>query len=65
MLCPLLTIFVFYYCTVVSVDPNPISAYYISTINCSLCFLICVLFNEVWIISFSVFAPFQVVFIWY
>jgi hypothetical protein len=56
-ICPFITAFAFYYCSVVRLDHENITQEFSVTIIMCASFFLLVFFNEVWLISTAVFGP--------
>ena len=63
-ICPLLTSYIFYYLAFVDYDATDTSIFYILCIGITVSFFLLVVFNEVWLMSTGVYAPFFVYFMW-
>jgi len=62
--CPLLTIYVFYYLTFVDYDGVNTSIFYTLVIGITVSFFLLVIFTETWLISSGVYSPMLVYFMW-
>lgn len=56
-MCPVLTVFGFYYFAVIDYDGSVVSIYYTLIVGITSTFFILVVFNESWILSSIVYAP--------
>ena len=62
--CPLLTIYVFYYLAFVDYDGVNTSIFYTLVIGITVSFFLLVIFTETWLMSTGVYAPMLVYFMW-
>jgi hypothetical protein len=62
--CPALTSLCFYYFAVIDFDPEKTTIYYTMVIGISLGYFILITFNEVWLISCTVYTPMLAYYMW-
>jgi hypothetical protein len=62
--CPALTALGFYYFAVIDFDPEQTTVYYIMVIGINLSYFTLIIFNEVWLISSSLYTPMLAFFLW-
>jgi len=62
--CPALTALVFYYLAIVDYDGTSTSIYYTMVVGITSSIFLVVVFNEVWLLSFAVYAPMLSYYMW-
>ena len=63
-ICPLLTVYFFYYIAFVSYDAVNVSLFYTLCIGITVSFFLLVIFTETWLMSTGVYAPLVTYFMW-
>jgi hypothetical protein len=62
--CPIVTAYAFYYCSVVRLDDEKITQEFSVTVILAASFFLLVIFNEVWLISTASFGPLMAFAVW-